>query len=454
MKRILSVLATCLFLVAFVQTAAAAPSVTGEFDLPGMPDQLAAGPDGFIWVIVGGTNDFSRVAPDGTVTSYDATNLSNPVGVTAGPDGNMWFTQINGVVKISPSNPTQGEATTINAIGGAQEIVSDGTDLWTASGDKVVRVPPASPNTPQIFTINGLNARGIAVGSDGLIWIADFGSNRVFSLTTADVQTPYDLGANAGVQDVAAGPNGQVVIPRPGQQNIGLLSPGGTPTAFPTPAGDPFGATFGQDGAYWVAQFLSNDLGRLTPDGQYSVLGGLSANSGPRYVTTGPGNTLWVSLNQASKIARVSGVEPPAALTPTISGLKLTPSAFKVGKRATPVTVAAKRKYKTGTTISFNLSIAANVELVFNQILRGKRKGKKCVRPTRSLKRAKNCRRYRSVGKLNRAGVAGANKFKFSGRIGKRALKPGAYQLVVRATAPGGTTVASKGKTFRVVSGR
>lgn len=453
MKRLILAFATGLCLLAFAGSAVAAPTVTGEFDLPGMPNQLAAGPDGFIWVIVGGTNDFSRVSPDGTVTSYDATNLSNPVGVTAGPDGNMWFTQINGVVKISPSDPLTGVATTINDIGGAQEIISNGTDLWTASGDKVIRIPPASPNTPQIYTINGLNARGIAAGSDGLIWIADFGSSRVFSLTASDVQTPYDLGANAGVQDVAAGPNGQVVIPRPGQQNIGLLSPGGTPTSFPTPAGDPFGATFGTDNAYWVAQFLSNNLGRLTPDGQYSVLNGLSANSGPRYVTAGPGNTLWVSLNLASKIARVSGVDP-APVSTEISSLKLTPSVFKVGRKATPLTIAAKRKYKTGTTIGFNLTVAANVELVFNRILPGKRKGKKCVRPTRSLKRAKKCRRYRSAGKLTRVGAAGANSYKFSGRIGKRALKPGAYQLVVRATVPGGATVATKTKNFRIAPSR
>lgn len=453
MKRLIWVLVAAFCIAASAQSAAAAPTVTGEFDLPGMPNQLAAGPDGFIWVIVGGTNDFSRVSPDGTVTSYDATNLSNPVGVTAGPDGNMWFTQINGVVKISPSDPLTGVATTINAIGGPQEIVSDGTDLWTASGDTVVRIPPASPNTPQLFTINGMNARGIAVGSDGLVWIADFGGNKVFSLTTANVQTPYDLGANAGVQDVAAGPNGQVVIPRPGQQNIGLLSPGGIPTAFPTPAGDPFGATFGTDNAYWVAQFLSGDLGRLTPDGKYSVLTGLSANSGPRYVAAGPGNTLWVSLNQASKIARVSGVDP-APLTTTISSLKLTPSAFKVGKKSTPLTLAAKRKYKTGTTISFNLSVAANVELVFNRVLPGKRKGGKCVRPTRSLKRAKNCRRYRLAGKLTRSGLTGANSHKFSGRIGRRALKPGSYQLVVRATVPGATTAATKSKSFRIVPSR
>ena len=74
---------------------------------------------------------------------------------------------------------------------------------------------------------------------------------------------------------------------------------------------DPFGVAFGQDGAYWISRFQGNDLLRLTTGGQVTTLGGFSAAAGPRKIATGPGNTLWTTLDLAEKIGRVSGVEPP-----------------------------------------------------------------------------------------------------------------------------------------------
>jgi streptogramin lyase len=41
--------------------------------------------------------------------------------------------------------------------------------------------------------------------------------------------------------------------------------------------GDPRGIVTGPDGAYWIAQFAARKLGRLTPQGGYTTLGGLPA---------------------------------------------------------------------------------------------------------------------------------------------------------------------------------
>ena len=108
---------------------------------------------------------------------------------------------------------------------------------------------------------------------------------------------------------------GQVVYGNPGTdpQTIGRILPGGLPQTTSRPIGsDPFGVAFGQDGAFWVAEFGAGDLARVTTDGVITTLGGLPKND-PRELTTGPGNTLWVSLEQSKRIARVTGVEPPAS---------------------------------------------------------------------------------------------------------------------------------------------
>jgi hypothetical protein len=160
-----------------------------------------------------------------------------------------------------------------------------------------------------------MGARGIDAGG-GRLWIADFGSARIISATTAGVATPIDVGG--GPQEVAGGPGGQVAYGNPGvfPQNVGRLVPGGMPLLTDTPQADPFGIDFAADGAYWIAQFAAGNLGRLTPAGAYTTLAGLPAGSGPRYLTAGPCNTVWVGLETSQQVARISGVEPPPGPPP------------------------------------------------------------------------------------------------------------------------------------------
>ena len=309
-------------------TSLAAPSVTGEFALPtfndGMADvpttvgansELTAGPDGNIWVAVE-QNTVVRVKPDGSAESFQMPGMTAPAtGIIAGPDGNLWGAQGTSVVRIPPGNPSAADQTSLGGAAGVQGItVGPDGNIWLAGTNVLIKVPPADPSTFTSYPVTLGSPKGMTTGSDGLLWIAD-GPN-VVSATTADppVLTPYAVGIDSGgTQDVGAGPNGQVAYANPVDtpQNIGLISPGGTPQKIPLENTDPFGVTFGQDGAYWISRFQGNDLVRLTTDGQVTMLGGFSALAGPRKITTGPGNTLWTTLDLAEKIGRVSGVEPP-----------------------------------------------------------------------------------------------------------------------------------------------
>jgi len=58
--------------------------------------------------------------------------------------------------------------------------------------------------------------------------------------------------------------------------------------------------------------------------------------------------------------------------------------------------------------------------------------------------------RHRTVGTLKNAGVHGANKRRFTGRIATRALRPGSYRAVVRATDAAGNRSAPKSVRLRV----
>lgn len=349
MRTVVAGCVAALLLPAAAGPASADPVVDGVYPVTGVGtnNQVTPGPDGSMWVTLDAAGaDVARIAPDGTVTEYDAPTINSPIGITAGPDGKLWVTQTGGVASFAPDAPTTAVATPIAAITDPRAITTgpDG-NLWTGSGDKVVKIPPTAPATFTAFPATGvLGARWVASGTDGNLWVADFGGQQIVRVTTAGAGTKFPTGG--GPQGIAAGPGGQVAFSDPGTapQTIGLLTSAITTTT--TPLKDPFGVTFAADGSYWVAQFAGNDVGRLTPQGQYTTIP-LPAGSGPRQISAGPNNTVWVTLDTANAIARVTAVMP----TPTTATAPTTKLTKKPPKKRTIHTRRAKVKFRfTGTT--------------------------------------------------------------------------------------------------------
>ena len=76
-----------------------AGSVTG-FPVPqalGEPQFITAGPDGNLWFTALSGNAIGRITTAGSVTAFPIpTASSGPQGITAGLDGNLWFTEFQG----------------------------------------------------------------------------------------------------------------------------------------------------------------------------------------------------------------------------------------------------------------------------------------------------------------------------------------------------------------------
>lgn len=452
--------------------AQAAPVVTGEFDLSSDAHRLAAGPDGSMWAtLTDPASSVARIAPNGTSTDPSIPTLNAATAIVAGPAGRMLVTLPNDIGSFDPADP-EGTATTFPApgVGGSNSSLTVGPDgnLWAANDTKVFRITPGGTVTP--FTVIG-SSRGIA-SSGGLLWVADAGNAAIVSVTTDGVPTAYPIGG--GPQGIAAGADGQLGFTNPNPPHrVGRLVAGGSPLQTETdPTADPFGMTYGSDGAYWFAQPVTDNLGRLTADGQYSQLGGLSPDSNPRYLAAGPDNTIWVAFHElggvgGKKVARVSGLEPPAQPTqpgspivpgdmpPIVSKLAVTPKRFRVAKAPTAVTAAKGREGRrksapAGTRIALTLNMGATVTLTFERKLAGRKRGGKCVKPTRALRSAKRCARYVKRGALTRSfPTGGAKSVPFSGRIGRKALGAGSYRVAAVATAGGRRSVAQR-TTFTV----
>jgi hypothetical protein len=110
---------------------------------------------------------------------------------------------------------------------------------------------------------------------------------------------------------------------------------------------------------------------------------------------------------------------------PLITGFRSSNRTFAVGRALTAISAVAH-----GTKLRYTLSEAAKVTVKIQRV------------STR-----------RVVGKLTRSGAKGANTIKFSGRIGKKALKAGRYRAVLTATDAAGNRSSASRVSFRVVRG-
>jgi streptogramin lyase len=74
-----------------------------EYPLPtphSEPYAITAGPDGNMWFTESGK--IGRITPSGTITEFSLPSATSaPTGIAAGPDGNLWFAEIEKIGRIT-----------------------------------------------------------------------------------------------------------------------------------------------------------------------------------------------------------------------------------------------------------------------------------------------------------------------------------------------------------------
>ena len=106
------------------------------------PRDITASPDGNLWFTEVNGNKIGRISPSGDIAEFGGlTANSGPTSITAGPDGNLWFTEHAGnkIGRISPS----GEVTEFDVTAYSCPIgITAGPDgnLWFTESDKIGRL--------------------------------------------------------------------------------------------------------------------------------------------------------------------------------------------------------------------------------------------------------------------------------------------------------------------------
>jgi hypothetical protein len=148
---------------------------------------------------------------------------SEPIAITNGPDGNLWFAEQDGE-KIGRINPTTHEITEfpIPTGGGAPRAITAGPDgnLWFAQGNgDIGRITPTGTITQCSTGIHGA-IDGITPGPGNTLWFTEFDESRIGRITA----TGSGLAANCTTPSTGSTP---VATP--------VVTPVVTPVATPAP---------------------------------------------------------------------------------------------------------------------------------------------------------------------------------------------------------------------------
>jgi streptogramin lyase len=242
-----------------------------EFPIPTSgPIDITAGPDGNLWFTLTDADQIGRITTGGVVTEFPIPG--GPFFITVGPDGNLWFTQ-SGVKPIGRITPA----------------------------GVVTEFPiPTLPNL--LFDITA--------GPDGNLWFIETGANQIGRVTPAGAVTEFPIPAGAGSnpQRVTAGPDGNLWFTENGANQIGRITPVGVVSEFPIPtaASGPVGITAGPDGNLWFTEFDANQIGRISTTGVVTEFPIPTAGSNPIAITAGPDGNLWFTELAAQKIGRIT----------------------------------------------------------------------------------------------------------------------------------------------------
>jgi streptogramin lyase len=355
------------------------PSTITEFQLPplsfgghsGAAD-ITAGPDGNVYFTDPGLRGIGRITPSGQVTMLSA-SVNIPGAITAGPDGNLWFVGnfLGGEIgRLTPDGQVT-EFSLPNQFAQPSAITAgpDGNVWFTANiyptGEVVGRITPTGQisefSIPIPPGVSG-NADGITAGPDGNLWFLHDG---ILARITPTGQIT-DHVADAVGEAITAGPDGNLWTAgtlfntQTGAVLGGYvdrISPSGSVTTFSLggPNSAPASIRPGPDGNLYFTEPGANQIGQITPSGQITVFAVPTAGSQPTAITAGPNGNIWFTEATTRQIGEyfLTGTPPPAPAA-TATTLASDVSAPAVGQSIhLTATVTSTGATPSGGTVTF-----------------------------------------------------------------------------------------------------
>jgi virginiamycin B lyase len=351
---------------------AANKPIIHEYSVPtanSNPTSISAGPDGALWFTEFLGEKIGRIAVTGTIEEFPGAGFvsGGANGMTTGSDGNLWFTDNSAVIsRICASTNRPAGCPSIGTIAGYSVPTANsyptgitaGPDgaLWftESSVNNIGRIntsgsvptcPSPIPNPPSCsvstpcfceYPVPTANSypTSISAGPDGALWFTEFLGEKIGRIcpTTSvpscpdvGVMTEYSVPGHTGIEGITTGPDG--VLWFTGAGYIGRINTSGSVPTCPSPIPNPpscsvstpcfceypvpsggqniYSITAGPDGALWFTDYDSNQIGRITTSGVTTEYAVPTASSHPYGITAGPDGALWFVESSGNKIGQI-----------------------------------------------------------------------------------------------------------------------------------------------------
>ncbi|MBV8374847.1 MAG: hypothetical protein JO302_04995 [Candidatus Eremiobacteraeota bacterium] len=294
-----------------------------EFSIPSggssQPYGITAGPDGNMWFTELGGDKIGRATTAGTITEF--TGLSPgaaPVIITVGPDHNLWFTENSNssVAKITTSGAVTEYPTTTAGSHPIGIVAGPDGNLWFTenSANNIGKASLTGTINEYAVPTANANVAGIGVGPDGALWFAEEGNiaDKIGRVTTTGAFNEYAVPtANASPVGVVTGSDGELYVGELTGNNIGRLQTTLTATQFnstfplPESGSAPTFPVLGPDGNVWFSEFTGNRVASITPGGQITEYAVPTGSADPLSVGAGPDGAIWFTELASGKIGRL-----------------------------------------------------------------------------------------------------------------------------------------------------
>lgn len=276
------------------------------------PRAITAGPDGNMWFTNRFAHAIGRVTPAGVVSIFADPAISFPEAITTGPDGNLWFTNADAVGRITPAG-------VVTSFGGdgiskptAITLGPDG-NIWWVGDQQVGRITPDGGIVT--FTDDRIDTpRGLVAGPDGNLWFAIRGyAPGIGRITLGGQVTRFSIDNIGQPEQLAVGADGNLWFTNTSIDMIGRITPAGAITAFTgATVRRGSGITPGPDGSLWVAM-PPGQIGQLTTAGDVTLH---PAGGFPYGIATGADGNLWFTDTEGDSVGRMT----PAGAVATYRG--------------------------------------------------------------------------------------------------------------------------------------
>ncbi len=265
------------------------------------PYGITAGPDGAIWFTDPGNDVIGRITTDGNYTLQQSAGVEISTGITVGPDNNLWFTVEQDDATIGRITPS-GSVTLFKDPGGSfPQGITTGPDgaLWFGESNGTVGRMTTKGKVKH-FTLGGTYTeyQGIVTGPDKNLWVTEYlngshSSARVIRLSPGGKSKAFDVGS--APDQICVGPNGALWFTE--GEAIGRLTTKGKYKEFPINVkySQPGGIATGPDGAIWFTDFGQRfGIGRMTTKGKVQFFKPPASELGEYpEITEGPDGAMW-----------------------------------------------------------------------------------------------------------------------------------------------------------------